>query len=252
MATAQVRVDPDDRRLFHLQFPARFLRARIIEPAFHGANAFQGNPRLFNRLGERVQRKGVLSLHEVAGIRVLVRQFRKAFKGVKGEKTHLVPYLSALFPDLLLIVAADLLGQAEHDSDAVPVLVTTSRPLALAVAEACDRQLETLPTATIAREALSNGAAVICESLDELIEVVNRFGSFFYGSILGVFLLAMIPRARGTGAFVGLIAGMTVVGFVNFGTDVAYLWQNVIGAVVVLVVGMVLGGTGSQEPAAEG
>jgi hypothetical protein len=36
---------------------------------------------------------------------------------------------------------------------------------------------------------------------------VNRFGSFFYGSILGVFLLAMIPRARANGAFVGLIAG---------------------------------------------
>ena len=72
------------------------------------------------------------------------------------------------------VVAADLLGQAEHDSDAVPVLVTTSRPLALAVAKACDRQLEILPTADIARVALSNGAAVICESLDELIEVVNR------------------------------------------------------------------------------
>ena len=42
--------------------------------------------------------------------------------------------------------------------------------------------------------------------LGSLIEVVNRFGSFFYGSILGVFLLAMIPRARALGAFVGLIA----------------------------------------------
>ena len=72
------------------------------------------------------------------------------------------------------VVAADLLGQAEHDSDAVPVLVTTSRPLALAVAEACDRQLETLPTAAIAREALHNGAAVVCASRDELVAVVNR------------------------------------------------------------------------------
>ena len=34
-------------------------------------------------------------------------------------------------------------------------------------------------------------------NLGSLIEVVNRFGSFFYGSILGVFLLAMIPRANG-------------------------------------------------------
>ena len=82
--------------------------------------------------------------------------------------------------------------------------------------------------------------ATYAATLGSLIEVVNRFGSFFYGSILGVFLLAMVPWARGWGAFVGLIAGMTVVGFVNFGTEVAYLWQNVIGAVVVLAVGMLL------------
>ena len=51
--------------------------------------------------------------------------------------------------------------------------------------------------------------------LGSLIEVVNRFGSFFYGSILGVFLLAIgWKRANGTGAFVGLIAGMSAVGYV--------------------------------------
>jgi SSS family transporter len=78
-------------------------------------------------------------------------------------------------------------------------------------------------------------------TLGSLIEVVNRFGSFFYGSILGVFLLAMIPMARGIGAFVGLLAGMGVVGAVNFGApDVSFLWHNVIGAVVVVVVGVVV------------
>ena len=90
--------------------------------------------------------------------------------------------------------------------------------------------------------------ATYAATLGSLIEVVNRFGSFFYGSILGVFLLAMIPRARANGAFVGLILGMTVVGFVNFRTDVAFLWQNVIGAVVVVVVGLVLS-AGDREAA---
>jgi len=70
---------------------------------------------------------------------------------------------------------------------------------------------------------------------------VNRFGSFFYGSILGVFLLAMTRRARALGAFVGLITGMLAVGAVNFGRpDVAFLWHNVIGAVTVVVVGLVV------------
>jgi Na+/proline symporter len=84
--------------------------------------------------------------------------------------------------------------------------------------------------------------AVYASSLGSLIEVVNRFGSFFYGSILGVFMLAILTRrATGTGAFVGLIAGMGVVAAVAFGRpDVSFLWHNVIGAVVVFTVGMTL------------
>ena len=82
--------------------------------------------------------------------------------------------------------------------------------------------------------------AVFAATLGSLIEVVNRFGSFFYGSILGVFLLAMIPVARGSGGFVGLLAGMSVVAAVTFGApEVSFLWHNVIGAVTVVVVGVV-------------
>jgi Na+/proline symporter len=83
--------------------------------------------------------------------------------------------------------------------------------------------------------------ATYAVSLGSLIEVVNRFGSFFYGSILGVFLLAMIPGTRGTGAFWGLIIGMLTVGSVSFGApSVSFLWHNVIGAVVVVAFGVLL------------
>lgn len=86
--------------------------------------------------------------------------------------------------------------------------------------------------------------ATFAADLGSLIEVVNRFGSYFYGSILGVFLLAMIPRTRGSGAFYGLIAGMSAVGAVNFGApSVAFLWYNVIGAVTVVSVGVLFGRT---------
>jgi Na+/proline symporter len=83
--------------------------------------------------------------------------------------------------------------------------------------------------------------AIWAVELGSLIEVVNRFGSFFYGSILGVFLLAIgWRRANGTGAFVGLIAGMSVVGYVTVNTTIAFLWHNLIGAVVVFGVGMIV------------
>ncbi len=81
--------------------------------------------------------------------------------------------------------------------------------------------------------------AIWASELGSLIEVVNRFGSFFYGSILGVFLLAIgWKRANSTGAFVGLLTGMGVVGYVTVNTSIAFLWHNLIGAVVVFVVGM--------------
>ena len=95
--------------------------------------------------------------------------------------------------------------------------------------------------------------ATYAATLGSLIEVVNRFGSFFYGSILGVFLLAMIPRSRARGAFVGLIAGMAAVAAVSFGApDVSFLWHNVIGAVTVVVVGGLLSIGGPNRQSATG
>ena len=90
--------------------------------------------------------------------------------------------------------------------------------------------------------------ATYAASLGSLIEVVNRFGSFFYGSILGVFLLAMVPRARAAGAFFGMIAGMSAVATVTFGVpSVSFLWHNLIGAVVVVGVGMGISSLGGDS-----
>jgi SSS family transporter len=83
--------------------------------------------------------------------------------------------------------------------------------------------------------------AVWAAELGSLIEVVNRFGSFFYGSILGVFILAIgFPRATGHGAFVGLISGMASVASAAAFTRVAFLWHNVVGAFAVVIVGVVV------------
>ena len=79
--------------------------------------------------------------------------------------------------------------------------------------------------------------------LGSLIELVNQIGSFFYGSLLGVFLLAfLVKRANGTGAFFGLIVGMISVAAVATFTDISWLYYNVVGALVVLVVGVLISG----------
>jgi Na+/proline symporter len=95
--------------------------------------------------------------------------------------------------------------------------------------------------------------AVWAAELGSLIEVVNRFGSFFYGSILGVFILAVaFPSATGHGAFLGLLAGMGAVAWVASFTKIAFLWHNVIGAVVVVVVGMVVSAVVNQHSSSKG
>lgn len=73
-------------------------------------------------------------------------------------------------------VAADLLAQAEHDSEARAILVTPSRELAKAVAAELAKQLEELPRRSIAEAALRRyGAAVIAKDLDEAIDFANRY-----------------------------------------------------------------------------
>jgi Na+/proline symporter len=83
--------------------------------------------------------------------------------------------------------------------------------------------------------------------LGSAIEVVNKFGSYFYGSILGVFGLAVLTRrATAPAAFVGLIVGMSTIAMLDLGATwthrvpIHFLWYNVIGAVVVFGVGLAL------------
>ncbi len=95
------------------------------------------------------------------------------------------------------------------------------------------------------------GVALYAGQLGSLIEAVNQVGSFFYGSLLGVFLLAfLVPRATATGAFFGLLSGMASVFLVSVTTDVSWLWYNVVGAVSVVAIGGALSRDGG-EPAAD-
>ena len=95
--------------------------------------------------------------------------------------------------------------------------------------------------------------AMYAANQGSLIEVVNRYGSFFYGSLLGVFMLAILVKsATAAGAFWGLLAGMAVVLTVAFSPwtrDIAFLWHNLIGAVVVVVVGSAISAMGKGQRA---
>ena len=79
--------------------------------------------------------------------------------------------------------------------------------------------------------------ANFAQGFGALIEAVNQVGSLFYGSMLGVFVVAFfMKRAGGTAAFWGVLAGQATTFAVARFTPIAYLWYNLIGCVVVLAV----------------
>lgn len=98
-------------------------------------------------------------------------------------------------------IAADMLAQAEHDTDASAVLLTTSKKLALAVQTEIEKQLLTLPTAKTARKAIDkNSAIILMRSLDEAIEVSNRFAP----EHLSIPSASLLPGIRHAGSvFIG-------------------------------------------------
>ncbi len=75
--------------------------------------------------------------------------------------------------------------------------------------------------------------------LDNLIQAVNILGSIFYGTVLGIFLVAFFVKVvRGHAVFIAaLISQATVVALFKF-TSIGYLWFNVIGCTLVVVLGL--------------
>ncbi|MFP4081135.1 MAG: histidinol dehydrogenase [Candidatus Aminicenantes bacterium] len=72
-------------------------------------------------------------------------------------------------------LAADLIAQAEHDVNAVPMMATDSDELASAVQDEIKKQLCPLKTAEVARKSLQkNGILLILNSMDEAVEFANR------------------------------------------------------------------------------
>jgi Na+/proline symporter len=77
--------------------------------------------------------------------------------------------------------------------------------------------------------------------MGSLVEAVNILGSLFYGTMLGIFVLAFsFKSVKGTSVFIGALAGEAVVFYCFQFTSIAWLWYNVIGCFVVVAVGIIL------------
>ena len=85
------------------------------------------------------------------------------------------------------------------------------------------------------------GFALFANKLGSLIEAVNILGSLFYGTILGIFLVAFyIKWVKGTPTFIAAILAEIVVLLCFFLTDMPFLWFNFIGCVLVVIIAIIV------------
>jgi hypothetical protein len=82
--------------------------------------------------------------------------------------------------------------------------------------------------------------ALFANRLGSLIEAVNVLGSLFYGTILGIFLVAFyLKKVHGTPVFIAAIISELVVFVMFFFTEIPYLWFNFIGCVLVILIALI-------------
>ena len=85
------------------------------------------------------------------------------------------------------------------------------------------------------------GFAQYARHLGSLVEAVNQVGSFFYPVLLGVFVLGFFfDSVQGGAAFWALLIGEATIVACALFTKIAFLWYNVIGAIVVVIFGLLI------------
>jgi Na+/proline symporter len=90
--------------------------------------------------------------------------------------------------------------------------------------------------------------ALYASKLGNLLEAVNQLGSYVYGTVLGVFVVAFyMKRINGTSVFIGAIVSEAAILYLGLSKTVAYLWLNPIGCFLVMIVAYIMNKTISQK-----
>lgn len=85
------------------------------------------------------------------------------------------------------------------------------------------------------------GMALYASKLGNLLEAVNQLGSYIYGTMLGIFVVAFyLKKIKGNAVFAAAIITEVIVCLLGYHQTVAYLWLNAIGCVGVVVIALVI------------
>ncbi len=157
--------------------------------------------------------------------------------------TYIVNYLPIGLIGLLLaaILAASMSStSAELNSLASTSLIDIYKRM-INKKGSDDHYLKFTKYATVGWGIYAVAFALLASELGSLIEAVNILGSLFYGTILGIFLVAFYTKKiSGNSVFIGAIIAESVVIFSFFFTSIPFLWYNVIGCVIVIALSFIL------------
>ncbi|MFY1826852.1 sodium:solute symporter [Myxococcus fulvus] len=204
--------------------------------------------------GDEASRTGVReALRAAAGEASQVRKDAKALvtRALPGAETKDSDYIfigfvkrwlpSGLFGLLIAVILSAAMSSIASELNALGATTTVDFYRRVFRPEASDRHvLIASKLFTVFWGLVAVGFATFASLLDNLIQAVNILGSIFYGTVLGIFLVAFFLKfVRGHAVFTAaVISQATVIGLFML-SDIGYLWYNVIGCALVVVLSLV-------------
>ncbi len=148
---------------------------------------------------------------------------------------------SGLFGLLIAVILAAAMGSIASELNALGATTTVDFYRRVFHRNASDRQvLVASKLFTVFWGLVAVGFATFASLLDNLIQAVNILGSIFYGTVLGIFLVAFfVKHVRGHAVFAAAVISQTAVIGLFFLSDIGYLWFNLIGCALVVVLSLV-------------
>ena len=203
---------------------------------------------------ERAREKYVEAQEESEAARgELVKALQVEAGDQVGEKNYIFPYFilhglpRGLIGLLIAAIFAAALSSIDSELNAMStVVVMDILPGGRARRLSPTGEKIRAALALVACGAFATSFAIYVQGEESIVEAVNKVGSLFYGALLGVFLLAVATRrVNGTGAVVGLIAGVAAVPIVESilagqGQDLPFLYRNTIGTVTTVTLGLIV------------
>nr|WP_217443631.1 sodium:solute symporter [Myxococcus sp. CA051A] len=157
---------------------------------------------------------------------------------------------SGLFGLLIAVILAAAMSSIASELNALGATTTVDFYRRVFRPEASDRHvLIASKLFTVFWGLVAVGFASFASLLDNLIQAVNILGSIFYGTVLGIFLVAFfLKHVRGHAVFTAaVISQATVIGLFML-SDIGYLWFNVIGCALVVALSLALQVVMPREP----